>query len=372
MFSYKTSAFAALAGLSLVAIPPVVRAATIDVVVGALNGSVIAYTPNYVNASIGDVVRFTFQQKNHTVTQSSFASPCSPLSGGFDSGFVPVDANATSGFQTAELTIQNTDPVWVYCRQTGHCEEGMVFAVNPGSEAKFAEFQAAAMGSNSSSTSTSTASASIVTVTATVTESGGEVATTTYGSYPGSVAPTSPTSTDHLSIVGNNGTRTYSPSNITAQIGDTVTFQFAAKNHTVTQSSFADPCTELSTTSPGTSSFDSGFMFIANGTTTFPTFTIQINNTTPIWGYCRQTNPISHCESGMVFSINAVETSANSFEAFQAKALALNGTAASLSSPSASSSSNSASSLSRTSIRDAGIAFVVVALSSIVGAVALL
>lgn len=48
MFSYKTSAFAALAGLSLAAIPPVVRAATIDVVVGALNGSVIAYTPNYV------------------------------------------------------------------------------------------------------------------------------------------------------------------------------------------------------------------------------------------------------------------------------------------------------------------------------------
>ncbi|KAE9395852.1 hypothetical protein BT96DRAFT_942156 [Gymnopus androsaceus JB14] len=363
MFSYKTSAFAALVGISLAAIP-LVRSATIDVTVGALNGTVIAYTPSYVNASVGDVVRFTFQQKNHTVTQSSFSSPCSPLAGGFDSGFVPVEANATSGFQTAELTIQNTDPVWVYCRQTGHCEDGMVFAVNPGSEAKFAAFQAAAMGSNSTTNSTSTAAASAVTVTATVTASSGDTVTTTYGSYPGSVAPTAATSTDHLIIVGNNGTLTYSPSNITAQIGDTVTFQFHQKNHTVTQSSFADPCTALSASSAGTVSFDSGFMPVATNATTFPTMTIQINDTKPIWGYCRQSNPVSHCESGMVFSINAVENSTSSFEAFQAKALSLN---SSLSSPSsASSSNNSASSISP--IRDAGIAFAAVVLSSVVGA----
>jgi plastocyanin len=364
MFSYKASAFAALVGISLAAIPPVVRSQTIhDVTVGAQNGSVIAYTPNYVNASIGDIVRFTFMQKNHTVTQSSFASPCSPLTGGFDSGFVPVAANVTSGFQTAELTIENTDPVWVYCRQTGHCEEGMVFAVNPGSQEKFAEFQAAAMGVNS--TASTTSAASIVTVTATVTVSGGETVTTTYASYPGSVAPTAATSTDHLIIVGNNGTLTYSPSNITAQIGDTVTFQFHQKNHTVTQSSFNDPCTALSTSSPGTVSFDSGFMPVATNATTFPTITIQINNTQPIWGYCRQTNPVSHCESGMVFSINAVESSANSFEAFQAKALSLN---ASLSSPSTSSSTSSNSATSSiSSIRDAGIALGVAVVSSMLG-----
>ncbi|KAF8831784.1 hypothetical protein HHX47_DHR1000871 [Lentinula edodes] len=345
MFSYKTSAFAALVGISLAVIPPVVRSATIDVTVGGPNGTV-AYAPEYVNASIGDVVRFTFEQKNHTVTQSSFASPCSPLANGFDSGFVPVAANVTSDFITAELTIENTDPVWVYCRQTGHCEEGMVFAVNPGSDAKFAAFKAAAMGQNS----TSTASASIVTVTATVTASGGETITTTYGSYPGSSAPTAATSTDHKVIVGDNGTLTYNPANITAQIGDTVTFEFHQKNHTVTQSSFADPCTALSASSPGTVSFDSGFMPVATNATTFPTVTIQINDTKPFWAYCRQSTPVSHCESGMVFSVNAVENSNSSFEAFQAKALALNTTAsasgsASLSSPSATSTSNSALSI---------------------------
>lgn len=47
MFSYKTSAFAALVGISLAVIPPVVRSATIDVTVGGPNGTV-AYAPEYV------------------------------------------------------------------------------------------------------------------------------------------------------------------------------------------------------------------------------------------------------------------------------------------------------------------------------------
>ncbi|KAJ3821061.1 Cupredoxin [Lentinula raphanica] len=362
MFFSKTSALAALAGISLVAIPPVVRSATIDVTVGGPNGTV-AYSPEYVNASIGDVVRFTFQQKNHTVTQSSFASPCSPLASGFDSGFVPVADNVTSDFITAELTIENTDPVWVYCRQTGHCEQGMVFAVNPGSDAKFAAFQAAAMGLNS----TTTAAASVVTVTATVTVSGGETITTTYGSYPGSSAPTSAVSTDHRVIVGDNGTLTYNPANITAQIGDTVTFEFHQKNHTVTQSSFANPCTPLSASSPGTVSFDSGFMAVSANATTFPTVTIQINDTKPFWAYCRQTTPVSHCESGMVFSVNAVENSNSSFEAFQAKAIALNTTSASgsasLSSPSATSNTNGA-----LSIHNLGAGILIAVFSAAVGA----
>jgi plastocyanin len=368
MFTFKSFTFAALVGLVLVAIPPVVRSATIDVTVGSLNGT-IGYTPEYVNASIGDIVQFTFQQKNHTVTQSSFASPCSPLQSGFDSGFVPVGPNVTSGFTTAELTIENSDPVWIYCRQTtpvSHCESGMVFAVNPGSDAKFAAFKAAAMGQNS----TSTAAASAVTVTATVTVSDGQTITTTYGSYPGSAAPTTASSTDHRIIVGNNGTLTYSPANITAQIGDTVTFEFHAKNHTVTQSSFADPCTPLSVSSAGTTSFDSGFMAVSADVTNFPTMTITINDTKPVWGYCRQTTPVSHCESGMVFSINAVESSANSFEAYQAKAIALNGTSASgsasLSSPSASSTSSSNSGSSIHGFYGAGI--VVAAVSAVVGA----
>lgn len=33
----------------------------------------------------------------------------------------------------------------------------------------------------------------------------------------------------------------------------------------------------------------------------------------PIWAYCKQGN---HCQSGMVFAVNAVETGQNNFENF--------------------------------------------------------
>ncbi|EEB87162.1 hypothetical protein MPER_15603, partial [Moniliophthora perniciosa FA553] len=45
------------------------------------------FNPEFV---FGDVLQFTFKQKNHTVTQSSLETPCSPLADGIDSGFIPV------------------------------------------------------------------------------------------------------------------------------------------------------------------------------------------------------------------------------------------------------------------------------------------
>ena len=40
----------------------------------------------FQNAYVGDIVEFTFHPKNHSVTQSSFNAPCTPLKGGFDTG----------------------------------------------------------------------------------------------------------------------------------------------------------------------------------------------------------------------------------------------------------------------------------------------
>jgi len=130
-------------------------------------------------------------------------------------------------------------------------------------------------------------------------------------------------SQDHRVIVGGS-TLTFQPSNITAQPGDTITFEFQQKNHTVTQSSFASPCQMLSSTSTsGQVGFDSGFMPVSANATTFPTYTVQVNDTSPIWAYCRQ---VSHCGEGMVFAANANESSANTFEAFEAHAKQINGT----------------------------------------------
>jgi len=290
----------------------VAHAATINVVVGG--PGVLKFTPSFVNANTGDIVTFTFQQKNHTATQSTLQSPCAPKAGGFDSGFIPVAASVTSGFPVAQLTVTDTNPVWVYCRQANHCQQGMVFAVNPGND--FAAFQAAATG-GASATSTTSATGGVATATATLTQA----ATTTAG------APTSTGSVDHKVVVGGAGVLAYSPSNITAQVGDTVTFEFHQVNHTVTQSSFNTPCRALSLTSTtGAVGFDSGFNPVASGATTFPTYTITVNDTKPIWAYCRQAN---HCGQGMVFSVNSVETGSNTFAAFQALAKQQNGTSSS-------------------------------------------
>ena len=40
----------------------------------------------FQTAEVGDIVEFTFHPKNHSVTQSSFPAPCTPLEGGFDTG----------------------------------------------------------------------------------------------------------------------------------------------------------------------------------------------------------------------------------------------------------------------------------------------
>lgn len=64
-------------------------------------------------------------------------------------------------------------------------------------------------------------------------------------------------------------------------------------------------------------------MAVSQNATTFPTYTVQVNDTSPIWAYCRQ---VSHCGEGMVFAANADESSANTFEAFEARAKEINGT----------------------------------------------
>jgi len=111
--------------------------------------------------------------------------------------------------------------------------------------------------------------------------------------------------------VGNNGALKYEPNNTVAAVGDSVEFDFFPKNHTVTQSSFADPCHFL----PG--GFFSGFVPTTDATLG-SSFTITVTDTKPIWFYCSQTTG-NHCQQGMVGSINAPATG-NTLSAFAAKA----------------------------------------------------
>ncbi|KAJ7116726.1 hypothetical protein C8R44DRAFT_983695 [Mycena epipterygia] len=299
----------------------------------------LTYTPSNISAAIGDTVEFEFHQKNHTVTQSSFMNPCKALAEtsttgqvGFKSGFMFVPPNATV-FPTFTITVNDTAPIWGYCGQQGppvHCQQGMVFSINAVESGpnNFEAFQRLANNSGNAVYSSATAKTQAATyttptdqsytkATATMTH-GTSTWTTVYTSYEGTPSPTYAASpVKHLIKVGADGL-TYTPSNISAAIGDTVEFEFHQKNHTVTQSSFMNPCKALAETSTtGQVGFKSGFMFVPPNATVFPTFTITVNDTAPIWGYCGQQGPPVHCQQGMVFSINAVESGPNNFEAFQ-------------------------------------------------------
>jgi plastocyanin len=129
--------------------------------------------------------------------------------------------------------------------------------------------------------------------------------------------------------VGAGGELAFSPTNITAQVGDVVAFQFQGKNHSVTQSTFADPCSIQTTPAQGISS---GFQPVAANATELPEWSFTVNNASaPLWFFCAQTNPKSHCEAGMVFSVNANPNSAKSFAVYQAAAMAGNAAAAAVS-----------------------------------------
>jgi len=372
---------------------PFVSATVIDVQVGA--GGELAYSPEAVAAQPGDQVVFHFNPKNHTVSQSSFANPCGLKAGGFNSGFMPVAANQSQSQPTFTITVNDTQPIWVYCAQAAntansHCGQGMVFAVNcgqDGSTNSFTNFKNAALAigaSLSAAAASSTgayggapaptaswttaayggytipAAPQVTPVTETITL-GSDVWTTTYNSYPGSPNPTPAAAQGqvHTVVVGGSSL-VFDPPFVAAQPRDTVVFEFHQKNHTVTQSAFADPCRPLNAN--GTTGFDSSFMPVgANVTSGFPTWSIVVNDTTPIWAYCKQTNPESHCGAGMVFAINPVQNSARNFTAFQNVAEALNGTQVAAVVPSSSPSPPAGSGAVPTRVGGAGLVVAVVA-----------
>jgi len=126
---------------------------------------------------------------------------------------------------------------------------------------------------------------------------------------------------DHLIKVGDSNGLVFNPTDITAAAGDTISFQFQGKNHSVTQSTFASPCVRQTTPTVGV---DSGFMAVASGAAQLPQWSITVNNSTaPLWFFCAQTNPANHCQAGMVFSVNAPAT--KTFAQFQAAAKASGG-----------------------------------------------
>ncbi|ESZ89891.1 hypothetical protein SBOR_9727 [Sclerotinia borealis F-4128] len=124
----------ALMAVSLVAgiptqAPSAADATTHTVVVGSSNTDLLVFTPQELNAKTGDKVEFQFSERNHTVTQSAFDSPCQPMANAIHSGFVPTTANQ-SMVTTFTMTVNSTAPMFLYCAQGKHCQAGMVMTIN--------------------------------------------------------------------------------------------------------------------------------------------------------------------------------------------------------------------------------------------------
>jgi len=355
------------APLSLgLALLPFVVSTTIDVQVGGPNGTLV-FSPPAVSANVGDQVVFHFNPKNHSVFQSSFADPCGLKDGGFASPFMPVAANSSVDTRpTFSVTVNDTaTPIWVSCMQgantpASHCGQGMVFAINCPSDDSpnsLGNFQKAALAIGASlSAAAASASAtpagdsgsptltaaygdvtlppvpSATVVTAEITLDSSSIWTTVYTSFVNSPAatPVAAAGAVHTVVVGGTNKLFFDPDSVIANPRDQIVFQFQQKNHSVIQSSFADPCRPLNAgNASAPQGSNSGFFPVAaNQTDEFPTYTVTVNDTAALWYYCGQTSPTSHCGAGMVFAVNAPDNSTRNFTAFQAVAEALNGTSA--------------------------------------------
>ncbi|KAJ4344666.1 uncharacterized protein N0V89_012410 [Didymosphaeria variabile] len=149
---YSSIVLAALAHSSAV------LAATMQVSVGTNNQFV--FTPDTMVAQPGDMIAFNFVSQNHSVASSNANSPCTPEKNAIFSDFQPVAAPAGANANAAAaaggngkakgkktkgknnkrqaantpmfmVPVTDNQPMYIYCSQAQHCQQGMVMVVNP-------------------------------------------------------------------------------------------------------------------------------------------------------------------------------------------------------------------------------------------------
>ncbi|KAJ8109834.1 hypothetical protein ONZ43_g6028 [Nemania bipapillata] len=257
-------------------------AANIEVTVG--KDSKLEFNPSSIKAQIGDTITYKFFSKNHAVAQSTFADPCHIQANGIFSGFTPNTSPDVAAPTDFTITINDTKPLWFYCPQTNgnHCQSGMVHAINaPDTGNTFDAYKAKAQGAATPSTP------------------------------PAGTLPVGGLRKLHIDV-GSNGELMFNPNNVTELVGTVVEFSYNPMNHSIVQSSFDKPCQPIDRPGGG---FAAPFV-PTQQTPSGVTFEVTLTNTDPIWFYCAQTKK-SHCQSGMVGSINAAATGDKTFQAFK-------------------------------------------------------
>lgn len=156
-----------------------------------------------------------------------------------------------------------------------------------------------------------------------------------------------PTGVTHKVLAGANGLLRFEPESVVAAVGDIVEFQFHPKNHSVAQSSFAEPCAPLAApavlpppanatgyshyspysrrSNVGSSAaadahpFFAGFDFATVERPANNAFQVLVQDTKPIWFYCPQ--PMgAHCTNGMSGVINEPRDGPDTLAAYKTAA----------------------------------------------------
>ncbi|QPC72848.1 hypothetical protein HYE68_003600 [Fusarium pseudograminearum] len=133
----------------------------------------LKFDPAETTAKTGDTVEFHFYKGTHNVAQSGFAKPCEPInSTAFFSGTWDVKQGMSDKVFTINVTSE--DPIWYYCAVQGHCQGGMVGAINAptSGQRSFSNFAKAAEDSDDSVAPRSTGGGEIATATGTLAASG--------------------------------------------------------------------------------------------------------------------------------------------------------------------------------------------------------
>jgi plastocyanin len=107
---------------------------------------------------------------------------------------------------------------------------------------------------------------------------------------PGASSSTASSGSAVHSVAVGMGGLSFTPSTISAKVGDQVEFTFVSSGHSVAAGSFGKPC------APAEGGFFSGTVSPGG-----QPWTITVNNTNPLFFYCATSG---HCQAGMVGVIN--------------------------------------------------------------------
>lgn len=75
-------------------------------------------------ADVGDVIVFEFRAGTHSLTESTFGSPCKRLDGGVDSSILANPERADPGPKFKHV-VTDEKPHFFHCVHKKHCGRGM-------------------------------------------------------------------------------------------------------------------------------------------------------------------------------------------------------------------------------------------------------